>query len=444
MTRYPRKKYVVFGSLVAVCVLLLGAACAAQEPQEGLESSQEDTHGYVAGAQEKPEAQLHLVVVDGANSLSLFDLATEEIKPLGDLSGITAITTDGRYIFAADSRNELTVLDSGAWTVDHGDHLHHYLAQPRTVGSVAGLGAGAARVASSSVLTVVQSEASGEVTLFDSAALGSGEIERVAEIKQDGASGSDNSSGMNESFEPGGEPGIGSESRGGAVSVLSSRILAGVPSATGEINGVQAYDDAGNELPGQQAECLALEGGITTRAGAVFGCENGVLFATVRTGEPVAFGFLPYPEGTSKMHRVREFHGRPGRPTVAAVAGDSGAWVINVRTRELSLIPTEQPLLQVVAADNSGGQLVALTSDGTVQVLDALTGAVLASTEPILAETMGERELAHLPNLIILEKRAYVNAPAEGVIYEIDYEDSARISRTIDNMSDPRFLVGVG
>jgi hypothetical protein len=128
------------------------------------------------------------------------------------------------------------------------------------------------------------------------------------------------------------------------------------------------------------------------------------------------------------------FDGRLGRPTVAAVAGAVGLWLLDTRERTWQLVPTETPLSQVAAVDNADGHVVALAADGRVLAFDG-TGALLGATAPLLDTTLGTPAAAGV-ELTVDAQRAYLNAPRDDVIYEIDYADAARIARTFPANAD--------
>ncbi len=75
-------------------------------------------------------------------------------------------------------------------------------------------------------------------------------------------------------------------------------------------------------------------------------------------------------------------------------------------------------------------------------VLDGDDGGVLAQTEPLVAESLTAG--IGMPLLVADQQRAYLNAPAEQRLYEIDFADAARIARTFPTESVPAFLVETG
>ncbi|MNI96861.1 hypothetical protein D3C73_1553990 [compost metagenome] len=61
-----------------------------------------------------------------------------------------------------------------------------------------------------------------------------------------------------------------------------------------------------------------------------------------------------------------------------------------------------------------------------------------------MAASLADPALAGKIQLTVDAQRAYVNAPAEGLIYEIDYADDARIARTLDLPTKPVHFAETG
>ena len=417
------------GSLLAVATLLGGAGCAAGPVAAPTASAV--PHGYVAGAAEMAEPQLHLATVNAAGSLALLDLLDGTSSPVGILGEVSGLSTDGRFVFAAAAGpGTVTIVDSGAWTVDHEDHQHYYLAEPAVIGTVTGTGTGV--VSAGGTLTTVRFADSGTGLLLDSDDLGDGTVTELARIE--------------------GEPGAG------ALVPFGDRVITGRTDAPGSaangIDAVRVLDSSGTPVAGATADCAELSGTITTSVGVVFGCADGALLATAGTGASsdaatITFERIPFPDGVAAADRAVEFRNRAGRPTAAAVAGDSGAWLLDTRERRWSRLATETPLLQVTAVDDDAEHVVALARDGRLLVLEAATGRTHAATEPLLPATLaaaanGAATLLDGVELTVDAGRAYLNAPAEGLVYEIDFADAARIARTFDTATPPMFTAETG
>jgi hypothetical protein len=410
-----------FLSLAALTALTLGG-CASAAPAADQSSATSTPHGFVEGAAEAAEPQLHLATVSGTGDITLLDLLDESRDTLGTVDAASAVSTDGRYLFvSSETTGELTVIDTGVWTIDHEDHFHYYRADARVVGMVSGRGE--AVVASGPTVTGVWFAESGEGVLLDSAALGIGEITEVARID--------------------GEP------HSGMLVPFGDAVLATAANTDGIASRVEVLGIDGTPSASAGAECAALSGSITTRVGVVFGCADGALLATP-TDTGITFESIPYPAdalgnsaGVTGSDRALEFRNRDGRPSVAAVAGTRGAWILDTRERSWTLLPTDVPLLQVSAADDTGDHVVALAADGRVLVMDAASGTILSSTEPIFAASLADPAPLAGVELTVDTTRAYINSPADNLLYEIDYADGARIARTFD-VESPAFLAETG
>ncbi|MBC7300511.1 MAG: metal ABC transporter permease [Nocardia sp.] len=186
-----------FGKVGAVSVAALAAlplvGCAPAEQPAAVE---EPPHGFVAGAEEMSEAQTRLVFADAAGAVRVIDLLTGQITPIdtatpkpggaqaepspsssGAPSGGQAPTVgavgDGRFAYLSAGAS-VRIVDSGGWTVEHGDHRHYYQAPIRDIGVVdAGAGAGVSGAYSDAAVASVVLD-SGSTILFDRPVLDSG------------------------------------------------------------------------------------------------------------------------------------------------------------------------------------------------------------------------------------------------------------------------------
>lgn len=372
-----------------------GAASAApEEPSAG--------HGAITGAAEVAEPPLQLVSINAQGAVGSLDLLDGSEAELGAIEAPRSTATDGRYVFA-ETDGAVTVIDSGVWTWDHVDHFHYYRSEPSILGEVPGEGpvsvsTGALSTAGATGLFFA---GSGEAVLLDNAELSRGRIVETLRVRT-------------------GAP-------NGVIAPLGDGAL--VSDADG---GLAFHDAAGGPVPG--APCTAPSGSITTRAGLVVGCEEGAVVARIERDEPV-FETIPYPVGAT-AERAMSFDARKGRPTVAAVAGDRGFWLLDVRERAWQLIDTPVPLARVVASDDADGSVVALDESGRVHVYGA-SGEERAATAPLV-------EVAAGVTLSVDAQRAYLNDPAAGVVHEIAYADGARIARTLATPTVPTFFAEVG
>ncbi|MET4093691.1 ABC transporter [Arthrobacter sp. UYCu712] len=363
---------------------------------------------------EVAEPQLHLVAIDAEGEASMLDLLTGTDSRLGKVGPPADVTTDGRYVFAANSTG-VEIVDSGVWTWDHVDHFHYYRAEPKTVGTLAGEGTAtiATGMLSTAGTTGVFFPSSGAAVLLDNSALSDGTISESLRLDV--------------------------EPHDGMIAPLGEGAMVTEADAGGKAARLRAIDATGSELT--STECPGAAGTITTRVGLVIGCADGAVIATTDGNTPV-LEHVPYPAGAAAP--ATAFEGRKGRPTVAGLGTDAGVWLLNTRQRTWDWLPTSTQVLAAAAVDDAEGRVVAVGADGTVQVYDATTKQRIAATEPLMAATLADPALAGKVELSVDGQRAYLSAPAEGVVYEIDYADGARIARTLELPTRPVHLAETG
>lgn len=404
---------------LAALALVLATGCSNAAPAQSPpgptgSAAPAGSHGDRPGVAEAAEPPLHLVAIDAAGQASMLDLLSGTTSQPVRVQPPEEVTTDGRYVFAANSKG-VDIFDSGAWTWDHVDHFHYYRAGPRPVGTLAGDGtpAIATGMLSTAGTTGVFFPASGTAILLENAELSDGRITEALRL----------------SVEP----------HAGTIAPLGDGALVTEPDDGGTAARVRAVDANGKQLA--TAECPAAAGTITTRAGLVIGCADGAVVATA-DGQTSTLHHVPYPDGAAAP--ATSFDGRKGRPTVAGTGSGAGVWLLNTRRHTWEWLPTAGPVLAAGTADDAAGHVVVVAGDGTVQVYDAATKERVAATGPLLAATLASPDLAGGIHLTVDAQRAYVNAPAEGVVYEIDYAHGARVARTLSMPTKPVHLVETG
>lgn len=392
----------VLGALVGACGTTADRAGTATSGATG--SVVESSHGDVPGATEMPDPQPTLVLLDAAGTVSLVDLLTGDISALGVVTPPTAVRSDGRFVYSVDDSG-VEIIDSGVWAVDHGDHWHYYRAPARIVGRVTGTGP--AKVSAVGERTVVSFPGSGETVLLAHSVLGTGELGDIVRLTLAGS----------------------------AVSTIGDALLV---AGTTEPNRLQAHRLDGAPIPDSSAPCTSPADPIETRAGIVIGCAEGAIVATNGADDRPALAVLPYPEGTAGEIRTSSpFANRAGRPTVAAVAGDAGYWLLDARAKTWVLTPTDTGLQAVTAVDDSDNTVVGIDLDGRVVVYAGDAGQLQARTQPLA--TPGGAGTATIP---VDADRAYLIAGAS--VQEIDYSDAARVSRTFQAPTPSAFIVETG
>lgn len=394
---------------------LLTAGCAGQddgpETASGSASSSPTPHGYVEGATEAAEQQSRLLLGDRATGETrVLDLITGEVHRTARRTGVTELTTDGRfgYFHGTDSTH---VLDSGAWMVDHGDHVHYYRAKIQEVGELPG-GAGTS-VRSDAGVTVVTG-ADGKAGVHSRADLEKGET---------GA--------------PVGLPGT----YAAAVVPYAEHLIALTRDGDSPAQ-VVVLDRSGKRVASVESECEDPKGDAVTRRGIVLGCADGALLVHEDDGAFRAEK-IPYGEDVPKTERAAEFRHRPGSSTLTAPAGKDAVWVLDVTERAWTRVETGP----VIAANTAGegSPLVVLENDGALHGYDISSGKQTAVTGPLLEDVSEEAAGGTAAPVIEVDRsRAYLNDPSGKRVYEIDYNDSLRVARTFDLDVRPSLMVETG
>jgi hypothetical protein len=413
MSLFVRRNVTAGAPAALVALALLTAGCAGRDdgtssPKAGSTTSA-TPHGYVEGAQEAAEQQSRLVLNDpGTGDTRVLDLITGGTHEESRTRGTTELTTDGRfgYFHTPDGTR---VLDAGAWTVDHGDHVHYYRTAIRDTGRLpAGPGA---RVRGDAAVTAVTGE-DGRATVHRRADLEEGRV---------------------------GSPRTLPGTHAGAVVPYAEHLLTLTRDGRSGTPKVTVYDREGGRVASPDATCEDPAGDAVTRRGVVFGCADGVLLVREDDG-----GFtverIPYGRALPAGERASSFRHRAGSDTLTAPAGDRAVWVLDVTERTWTRVETGP----VVAANTAGegSPLLVLETDGALHGYDITTGEPVARTGRLL--TGDPRAGTGGPVIEVDRSRAYLNDPEGSRVHEIDYNDGLRVARTFDLDMKPALMVEAG
>ncbi|MFD0108561.1 hypothetical protein [Streptomyces sp. NPDC127164] len=404
-----RKNTTTRASTALVLTALLAAGCAQGAADTSAPPGNPPTatpHGYVEGAKEAAEQQSRLLLGDpGSGDTRVLDLITGEAHRTADVAGATRLASDGRF----GTPRGTHVVDTGAWTVDHGDHVHYYRAAIRDVGD---LPVGPhAEVRSGATVTAVTGR-DGRTRLYDRTELEDGEVPAARTL--DGV-------------------------HSGPVVPYGEHLLAFT--GDGRSKQLTVYDREGGRVASPDAECEEPRGDAVTRRGLVLGCADGALLVSADDGAFTAER-IPYGEDVPEKERATAFRHRAGSDTLTAPAGDRAVWVLDVTDRTWERVETGP----VVAANTAGegSALLVLETDGALHGYDVATGRETSTTEPLLTTPGKTGTGAGGPVIEVDRSRAYVNDPAGKRVFEVDYNDGLRIARTFDLDIEPRLMTETG
>lgn len=405
MTRTPRTEAPRTFALTAGALALAAAATACSGGADGEDTgagaeSESTPHGYVEGAEEAAEPQPRLVVADEEGDAQVLDLVTEEATDLDPLPDPLSLTGDGRFAHLSDGERT-RVVDTGVWTVDHGDHNHYYRAPVEDLGDVDV--PGPVRSASDTDHSVLAGDGGGLV--LDRSALEDGTTETAD---------------------------TGTDPEPGALLAPFEGFLVHAH----EDGTVELLDAEGGSAEELDQGCAAPRDSALTRSGLVLACDDGALEVTESDGEFSAEP-VPYPDGTDDGDRAESLGHRPFATTVAAPAGDDGVWVLESGSGEWNRL--DLPDTVAATAIGEGGPVLALTGDGRLHALDPESGEERASTDLLTGV-----DPEHPPVVEADAGRTYVNDAEEGLVYEIDHDDDLRVARELETGPAPHLMVRTG
>ncbi|MFH9295156.1 hypothetical protein [Streptomyces sp. NPDC017520] len=407
-----RRNVTPWASAALVLTALLTTSCAGEEPSAGRSEAKPPSatpHGYVEGAKEAAEQQARLLLNDpDSGNTRVLDLVTGEVHRTAEVKDAVRLGMDGRfgYLQAPDATH---VLDSGAWMVDHGDHVHYYSAPTRDVGEIP---AGSqAQIRSDVAVTAVTGE-DGRTVLYDRGKLEKGQIATPRTLHG---------------------------TYTGVVVPYEEHLLAFANK--GDTTELVVLDRKGERVASPDVTCEAPRGDAVTRRGVILGCADGALLVRAQGGAFTAEK-IPYGKHVPAQDRATAFRQRPGSDTLTAPAGDDAVWVLDVTERTWKWVETG-PVVAVNTA-GEGSPLLVLETDGSVHGYDTTTGKQTARTKPLLtAGKRGESD-GNAPVIEVDRSRAYVNDPEGKQVFEIDYNDGLRIARSFDLDVKPVLMVEAG
>ncbi|MFJ7062887.1 hypothetical protein ACIQVA_35290 [Streptomyces microflavus] len=407
-----RRNVTPWASATLVLTALLTTSCASEEADAGRSAAKPPPatpHGYVEGAKEAAEQQSRLLLNDPTSgNTRVLDLVTGKVHTTAQVKDAVRLSTDGRfgYLQAADGTH---VLDSGAWMVDHGDHVHYYSAAIRDLGELSA--GGQAQIRSDVAVTAVTDE-NGRTVLYDRSKLEKGRIATPRTLRG---------------------------TYTGVVVPYEENLLAFAN--TDGTTELVVLDRKGERVASPDVTCEAPHGDAVTRRGVILGCADGALLVRAQDGAFTAEK-IPYGKHVPAQERATAFRHRPGSDTLTAPAGDDAIWILDVAERTWKRIDTGP----VVAVNTAGedSPLLVLETDGSLHGYDIATGKQTTRTKPLLTAGARADSDGNTPVIEVDRNRAYVNDPESKRVFEIDYNDGLRIARSFDLDVKPVLMAETG
>jgi hypothetical protein len=360
-----------------------------------------------------------LSVLDGKSLASVAEVPADGFNRLNPAG-------DGRHVLISGG-DSFRVLDVGVWTEVHGDHGHSYAGQPQMTDR-AFSASKAGHVVSHADTTVLFSDGSGEVQIFDPAALA-------------------------DALATGLPPTITYTApeahHGVAIPLEEGKLLVTLGNEGGRdglaLLGAPA-DDGGQDRPEllRNEECPGVHGeAVAGEDAVVVGCEDGML--VYRDG---AFTKVPSPDPYGRMGNQA---GSAVSPVILGdykVDRDAGL----ERPTRISLVNTDTGKLRLVDLGASysfrslgrgpAGEALVLGTDGALRVIDPLTGEVAAEIPVVGAWEEPEAWQESRPALFVLGSTAYITEPATSSIHAVDLK-AGKVVKSAELAHAPNEISGV-
>ncbi|WP_019204471.1 hypothetical protein [Tsukamurella sp. 1534] len=348
-------------------------------------------------------------ILDAATFATLADFPAKgylRVNPAGD----------GRHVFVSED-DGFTLVDTGAWSVPHGDHQHFYSAQPRKT-DVRIDAPEPGHVVPHDGTTVLWSDGEGTATSIPT--------DRIAEA--------DAPRSVYTAPKP--HHGVAAQRADGSLLVT----IGDEKTRTG----VAILDKEHKEIA-KNEQCPAVHGEGTAEGGVtVFGCEDGIL--TVR-GNEITKTASPTPGyarigniAATEAHRVVlgdykvDKAAEPERPTRVSL--------LDTASGQLKLVDLPASYSFRSLARGQFGEALVLGTDGVLRILDPNTGAVTREVKVTGPWVEDAEWQVPRPEVYVQGSTAYVTDPATKSIVAIDVPSGNEVKRgTLEHAPDE--LTGV-
>lgn len=401
-TTNRRPRLAVLG--VALAVAALSACGDASDPATSDSSSEApDDH-----RQEVAEPEPRLVVAHSDGGVTVLDAASGDVLGTTDTDEAPnlGVADDGRHVYLVQTEAGRTeVLDAGSWSSAHGDHFHHYVAPPQ-LRQASVDGTKPIHVVSNDGRTAIFHDGLGSAEMFD---------EEGLLIDSPDATTVDS-----------GAP------HHGVVVPVDAGALVSIPGPDELPLGVALVDDDGAELA-RFENCPELHGETIVGDTAAFGCADGVLLVTGQT--PVK---IPNPDASGE--RVGAFVATES-PAVLGDYGPTSLVVVDIEAATVTVVEAGAPYGAYALGPH--GEIVVLTIDGTLRVIDPTTGAASTTVPAVEAFELPEGHGGVKPTIAVVDHTVFVADPASSTVVPVDLE-TATVGTPIELDAAPSDLVAVG
>lgn len=345
--------------------------------------------------------------------VQVLDAATFEV--LGDfpLEGFNRVNPagDGRHVIISTAKG-FEVLDTGAWS-DGGKHY----AQDPAMTDISFPTSKPGHVVRHEGKTILFSDGTGEVTVFDSADLASGQPQ--VETHQ------------------------AAEAHHGVAVELANGELVLTLGNEDERPGIVVFDKEGKEIA-RNEDCPGVHGEATAAGEAVvIGCQTGVLIyadgAITKLESPTEYGRIGNQAGSDESAITL---GDYKQDKDAELERPEKISLINTKTKSLAFVELGTSYSFRSLARGPHGEALVLGTDGALHVIDPET-ATVTNSFPVVAPWEEPLEWQDpRPTIFVEGHTAYITDPATNAIHAVDVE-SGKVTATGTLKDTPNELTAV-
>lgn len=420
------KRHFPAKSLAAVGLsALLLSACAAPGGSAGNAAEPATSSSEKSGPKEAGAPTPRLVYTHDAG-IGVLDATTLKSVGGAELSGFNRLNPagDGRHVFVSTG-DSFRLFDAGAWTEPHGDHSHHYVAEPKLT-ELAFEADESGHVVRHAGKTVLFSDGSGRVESFESSSLGAS-IEDGALPATDVYTTPEAHHGVAVELEDGKLlVTLGNEESRSGIAVLSAG------------KGQERKEIVRNEdCPGVHGEAVAAGEAV------VVGCENGMLIykdgVITKVASPDAYGRLGNQAGSEKSPVIL---GDYKVDKVAELERPTRISLVNTETANLQLVDIGTSYSFRSLGRGPAGEALVLGTDGSLRVIDPVSGSVTTTIPVVAAWEESTTWQDPRPTLFVQGSTAFVTEPATSSIHAVDLK-AGKVKKSAELEHVPNELTGV-
>jgi hypothetical protein len=351
-------------------------------------------------------------VATTAEGVVVLSLTEAGLSPIAEVpvegSVRSVVGPDGRHVCLVDGEAGRTVvLDSGSYAQGHGDHFHFFTRKPAMRPDIIE-GDTPIHVVGGDGRVAIFNDGAGTAAAFDEIGLTSGGLQ-VTTLD------------------------AGGPHHGVAVPVHEGYLITN--SAEGGLpETIVHLDLSGAEVARYDNSCPGLHGEATVGESVVFGCADSL--AVIEPEERTASS-ITYPARTGEERVGSLFH---AGDTLVGNWGAEAFVVIDLEAGSLNPIQVGAPMAAI--AVTAEGQIVVLTTDGTLLVFDA-TGAALGDVHVMQAFELPEGHGGVRPALATSGDLVVVSDTVGDALVVVDVHDLAVVS-TLTLASTPTGIVATG